>query len=336
MTRTLSFLGSAFVIATIVWSPARTAHAWEWFRSSNGNVDKGNALLEAGKHKEALAAYDKAARELPSEPTVQLNRGLALLALGESEKAKEAFLRGAEPPATREVQADAYYNLGLSYYKDGDAAAGNEDHEAAQAAFREAADAFRRSLRAMPGNGDAGWNLELALRRLQEEKGKAGAKGTGRAGTATGPGSAGPGKPGPRKPGPAGPAESGPGSAGPGSARPAGPGKPGPGKPGPGKPGPGKPGPRRTRISRTSRIRISRTSRIRISRTSSSNLKSNPHSRSRRSRRCPSIWSGRSTRCRTARRRCNDSELALAPLENVGRRSRTGESRDAMRRHSAA
>ena len=36
--------------------------------------------------------------------------------------------------------------------------------------LREAADAFRRSLRARPGNRDAAWNLELALRRIREQE----------------------------------------------------------------------------------------------------------------------------------------------------------------------
>src|SRR5690606_32345273 len=80
---------------------------------------------------------------------------------------------GCQPsPADSHMRGQAYYNLGLSFYQEADQKAEAEDHEGAQALFREAADAFRRSLQASPGNRDAGWNLELAQRRIQESEQK--------------------------------------------------------------------------------------------------------------------------------------------------------------------
>jgi Ca-activated chloride channel family protein len=160
-------LGSIALLACL---SATTAHAWDPFIRENPEVDEGNRAMQEGDHAGALAAYDRAARELPSEPGVHLNRGLALSAQGELERAREAFLVAAEPPASPEVRADAYYDMGNAFYREADAVAQQEDHQGAQRLFREAADAYRRSLRAKPGNRDAAWNLELAMRRIREQE----------------------------------------------------------------------------------------------------------------------------------------------------------------------
>jgi Ca-activated chloride channel family protein len=201
MTRLLATLALLAALAA-----PRPALAWDWLRSENVHVADGNELMASGDPTAALAEYDLAARELPSEPGVHLDRGLALLAMGEYGRAREALQLASEPPASAEIRAMAHYDIGLSYYLEGDAAsrggaaapapsapagplgalggilggggppaptvapASEPDHERARGLFREAADAFRDSLRQVPGNRDAGWNLELALRRITEEE----------------------------------------------------------------------------------------------------------------------------------------------------------------------
>ena len=91
MKRTL--LGLLCVVSLI--APA-TASAWSPLRRENSDVKKGNALMPQGEYGAALEAYDLAAQELPDAKGVQLNRGLALLAQGTAEQAKEAFLAAAE------------------------------------------------------------------------------------------------------------------------------------------------------------------------------------------------------------------------------------------------
>lgn len=174
MNRIASIALMSVLPVMIAVSPARVL-AWEWrdlLRSNNGNVEDGNERLHAGDHQAALAAYDAAAKELPSEGGVHLNRGLALLAAGDLPKARESLLRATEPPASADVRAAGYYNLGLAFYREGDARAGEDDHKEAQAMFRESADALKRSLRLVPGNRDAAWNLELAMRRIRDEQEK--------------------------------------------------------------------------------------------------------------------------------------------------------------------
>ena len=161
---------SLFPFAALLLAAPGSAVAWDPFLVPNDHVEDGNARMVDDDPQGALHHYEQAARQLPNEPGVHLNRGLALLDAGELDRALEAFEVAAEPGGPREIRADAFYDMGLVYYQQGDAAASEENHEEAQRLFREAAERFRQSLRQRPGNTDAGWNLELALRRLHEEE----------------------------------------------------------------------------------------------------------------------------------------------------------------------
>ncbi len=149
-----------------------SASAWTPLRSENPNAKKGNALMAQEQYGSALEAYDEAARELPEERAVQLNRGLALLGQDLSEQAKEAFVAAADPSAAPNTRADAYYDLGIAFAREGDALSEQESYEESSAHFREAADAFKRSLRVRPGDRNSAWNLEYALKRIREEEEK--------------------------------------------------------------------------------------------------------------------------------------------------------------------
>ena len=149
-----------------------SASAWSPLRGENSNAKKGNALMAQEQYSPALEAYDEAARELPDARAVQLNRGLALLAQDLGEQSKEAFLAAADPAASPTTRADAYYNLGIAYAREGDAISQQEEYEQASAHFREAADAFKRALRVRPGDRNAAWNLEYAMKRIRDEEEK--------------------------------------------------------------------------------------------------------------------------------------------------------------------
>ena len=111
-------------------------------------VEQGNAHMQAGKAEEALAEYDKALGETPTEPGVHFNRGAALYGLYRWDEAGEAFLRATEA-RTPDLKAAAFYNLGNAFFQ------GQK--------YEEAAQAFKKSLAYNPGNVRAKWNLELAL-----------------------------------------------------------------------------------------------------------------------------------------------------------------------------
>lgn len=168
MLASSTVLSTMFCLAALAPS---TVHAeWDPFHRPNPNVEEGNERMAAENWDGALEAYADAANELPEERGVRLNRGLALMARGDLAEAEQAFMSAIIPPVDDAVRADTYYNLGLLRYRQGDAAATDEDHSAARQHFEGAVGHFRRALRARPGNRDAGWNLELALRRLVEQR----------------------------------------------------------------------------------------------------------------------------------------------------------------------
>ncbi|MDB4972693.1 MAG: hypothetical protein JWN48_1034 [Myxococcaceae bacterium] len=177
MTRVARALALALTLTLALMRPS-SAQAWELFRSQSSAVERGNEHLRKGEHKEALEAYDEAARELPNDPSVQLDRGLALMSLGKLGDAREAFRRAGAGNAPKDVRGPALYDLGLAFMQEADAAGKAEDLEGAHKLLEESVDAFRGSLRAQPNNKDAAWNLELAKRRLvdvqkkQDEKKK--------------------------------------------------------------------------------------------------------------------------------------------------------------------
>jgi Ca-activated chloride channel homolog len=163
--------GLVWVLSAVgLLAASSPALAWDPFTRPNSNVEDGNQAVAEGDFAGALEAYDRASRELPTEPGVQLDRGIALLHQGDHEQARQALLRATEPNVDPTIRADAYYDLGLSFYRSGDALATELDHQRAQEQFREAVDSYRRSLRARPGDRNTAWNLELALRRLREEE----------------------------------------------------------------------------------------------------------------------------------------------------------------------
>jgi Mg-chelatase subunit ChlI len=91
---------------------------------------------------------------------------------GDANAARTALQLATQPPASPEVRADAYYDLGVSFFRDADAHAGKNEHEDAQKMFREAADAFKQSLRLRSGDHNTAWNYELSARRVVEQQEK--------------------------------------------------------------------------------------------------------------------------------------------------------------------
>ena len=109
--RTLVSIATAATALSMAHAPH--ALAWEWLRSENAHVRDGNEALRAGDAQAAQAEYDRAAAELPSEPGVQLDRGLALLAQEEHATARQggggrAAHRGRREHAAGAVAAAAW------------------------------------------------------------------------------------------------------------------------------------------------------------------------------------------------------------------------------------
>ncbi|MBC8132315.1 MAG: tetratricopeptide repeat protein [Deltaproteobacteria bacterium] len=128
--------------------------AFDPVRSRSAQVEEGNAKMKAGKADEALVAYDKAVAELPAEPGVHFDRGTALAALSRFDEAAEEFLRATEAKDTA-LKAAAFYNLANAFFK--------------KDKFKEAVEAYKRTLALDPKDERAKWNLEIALKKQRED-----------------------------------------------------------------------------------------------------------------------------------------------------------------------
>jgi Ca-activated chloride channel family protein len=131
--------------------------AFDPLRSHNHEVEQGNAAMQAGKAEEALKHYDKAVGELPADPGAHFDRGTALYALSRFDEAGQEFLRATEAKDGA-LKASAFYNLGNAFFK--------------KDKFKEAVEAYKRTLALDPRDQRAKWNLEIALKKQKDEEEK--------------------------------------------------------------------------------------------------------------------------------------------------------------------
>lgn len=125
------------------------------FTTARGEAVAGKKALEEKRVEEAVAHFAREAALAPGDPEGPYNLGTALSLAGRGDEALAA-LKKARGASRGEVAADASFNSG-------NVLLGGKQWEAAAAAYRDA-------LRARPGDADAAWNYELALRRLEQQK----------------------------------------------------------------------------------------------------------------------------------------------------------------------
>lgn len=128
-----------------------------------GDVERGNRLYRAGHYGEAVEAYRAALADGHDTPELRYNLGTALLRIGAFEEAQE-HLRAAVASVDPELLFRATYNLGTAYLMAGRA----ESEPGPRRLYLDAAvETLKDALRLEPGDMDAKWNLELALRFLE-------------------------------------------------------------------------------------------------------------------------------------------------------------------------
>ena len=112
-----------------------------------------------GRTVDAIRQYRRIVADGDKRPVVMYNLGTALLAVDSLDGAVEALER-ALFTTTEDLRIRARYNLGLAYLRRGL----RLDGDARNAALQSARRAFRTVLLERPGDPDAQWNFELALR----------------------------------------------------------------------------------------------------------------------------------------------------------------------------
>lgn len=120
-------------------------------------AQEGGKAYGRGDFETALNAYKQAAIDAPERADLQYNVGTTLLRLGQTEDAVRELERAAAKAVDAPLlQRDAHYNRGNTHMNAED--------------YSTAVDAFQQALDVDPEDDDALHNLELALRKLQEQQ----------------------------------------------------------------------------------------------------------------------------------------------------------------------
>ncbi len=155
-------VGAAALLVLALGAPARAGAQGDRLRE---------AIREhqAGRLPSAIRAYRDVVGSGDRRPVVLYDLGTALLAADSIDAAIDALERAAFTPDA-DLRSRALYNLGTAYLRRGLRA----DGEARTAALKSARRALRTVLLERPGDADAQWNFELALRAPQSSGGGGG------------------------------------------------------------------------------------------------------------------------------------------------------------------
>ncbi len=151
--RRAGMLGAA-LLAGLVASP--TSAEAGLVPDELGEMKTGTSHYRDGEYEEALAAFESALVQAPDNPAIGLAVGEALFQLERFAEADTEFQRVLDLTDDTNLRAEALYNQGTARLAAEDPA--------------KAVESFRRSLQLDPEQKDALFNLEVALRRLQQQE----------------------------------------------------------------------------------------------------------------------------------------------------------------------
>ncbi|HEX8358805.1 MAG TPA: hypothetical protein VF613_01705 [Longimicrobium sp.] len=137
-----------------------------------------HAQYRRGEVRPAAEAYARAVQEGDTSAVARYNLGTALLRLRSFDEARPN-LEGAAavPGAPRPLRERAHYNIGNTELEP--ALADTSRSKERRARLRRAVAQYQRALLIDPADGDAKWNLELALRLLAQDPPSGGGGGGG-------------------------------------------------------------------------------------------------------------------------------------------------------------
>ncbi|NJK93023.1 MAG: VWA domain-containing protein [Blastochloris sp.] len=156
-----SKLEAATLILLLILSPGLTPQARATLRQAEDS-------LKSGQMTQAMESYRLEWQKNPDNLQLLYNLGVAAYRSQDYEEATRAF---AETRNTRDLglQQKAYYNLGNTQFRRGEAALPN-NVEAAIKEWEAALDSYQGALALKPGDKDAQFNHDLVKKRLEELK----------------------------------------------------------------------------------------------------------------------------------------------------------------------
>ncbi len=133
---------------------------------------RGERLYHQGKYPEAYGVF-RQALERDSSARLAFDAGSALYRLERYDEAVAAFRQASRTPDLRQK---SLYNLGNALVRSA------EERPGEASPLLDAVGAYEEALRIAPDDAEARWNLEVALRRLGDDRTSGGSSGRGRAG----------------------------------------------------------------------------------------------------------------------------------------------------------
>jgi Ca-activated chloride channel family protein len=137
------------------------------------SVWRGEQHYARGEYPEAYEAFS-AALAKDSTPRLRFNTGAALYRLERYLASATAFRSAALGPSTPAERQRALFNLGNALVRTAEEKPGEPEP------LLDAVAAYEAALKLDPSDGDAKWNLEIALRRLGDDRTGGGTSGRGR------------------------------------------------------------------------------------------------------------------------------------------------------------
>lgn len=142
---------SSLAAASLFFAAVSTTSA----DSFKKEISKGNQSYRKGNYDEAARRYRSAEIDRPGSPVAAFNLGTALVT-GKNYVEALPKLGEAASKLTGPELALAHYNIGNGLFGGGK--------------FEEAVGAYKKTLEISPNDRDAKYNLELALKMLEEQK----------------------------------------------------------------------------------------------------------------------------------------------------------------------
>ena len=131
---------------------------WLIVSSQSMAAENPDELYRKGRFAEAEKVYARKDMDQPKDIRYRYNRGCAAYQNSDFKGASAAFSSVLRRSEDEQVQYRAFYNLGNTFFKQGD--------------FEAAVDQYRQALLYNPKSEDARYNLELSLRELEKLKKK--------------------------------------------------------------------------------------------------------------------------------------------------------------------
>jgi len=129
---------------------------------AEGKTRKANELFGREKYAEALKLYQEAQTQKPDSPELHYDLAAALYKSGKLQEAEEE-LQSSLRSAPDELKSRVLFNLGNCMMKEA-------QDKPDPSLLKAAAEFYKESLKLEPDDLDAKFNLELALKELEEQK----------------------------------------------------------------------------------------------------------------------------------------------------------------------